>query len=37
MYLQARTTRPTGGRIEVGSDTLPDLVLEGYSNTTMYQ
>ena len=27
----------TGTGIEVGSDTLPDVVLEGYANTTMYQ
>ena len=33
VYLHPRTTRPTGARIEVGSDTLPDVVLE-VDNTT---
>ena len=33
MYLHPRTTRPEGARIEVGSDTLPDVVLE-VDNTT---
>ena len=28
VYLHPRTTRPEGARIEVGSDTLPDVVLE---------
>ena len=34
VYLHPRTTRPEGARIEVGSDTLPDVVLEVDSNTT---
>ena len=33
VYLHPRTTRPQGARIEVGSDTLPDVVLE-VDNTT---
>ena len=33
VYLHPRTTRPEGARIEVGSDTLPDVVLE-VDNTT---
>ncbi len=33
VYLHPRTTRPGGARIEVGSDTLPDVVLE-VDNTT---
>ncbi len=33
VYLHPRTTRPPGARIEVGSDTLPDVVLE-VDNTT---
>ena len=33
VYLHPRTTRPTGPAIEVGSDTLPDVVLE-VDNTT---
>ena len=33
VYLHPRTTRPAGARIEVGSDTLPDVVLE-VDNTT---
>ena len=33
VYLHPRTTRPEGARIEVGSDTLPDVVLE-MDNTT---
>ena len=33
VYLHPRTTRPLGARIEVGSDTLPDVVLE-VDNTT---
>ena len=33
VYLHPRTTRPPGARIEVGTDTLPDVVLE-VDNTT---
>ena len=33
VYLHPRATRPEGARIEVGSDTLPDVVLE-VDNTT---
>ncbi len=33
VYLHPRTTRPQGARIEVGADTLPDVVLE-VDNTT---
>ena len=33
VYLHPRTTRPPGARIEVGADTLPDVVLE-VDNTT---
>ena len=33
VYLHPRTTRPQGARIEVGTDTLPDVVLE-VDNTT---
>ena len=33
VYLHPRTTRPAGAAIEVGSDTLPDVVLE-VDNTT---
>ena len=33
VFLHPRTTRPEGARIEVGSDTLPDVVLE-VDNTT---
>ena len=33
VYLHPRTTRPPGARTEVGSDTLPDVVLE-VDNTT---
>ena len=33
VYLHPRTTRPPGARIEVGNDTLPDVVLE-VDNTT---
>ena len=33
VYLHPRTTRPEGARIDVGSDTLPDVVLE-VDNTT---
>ena len=33
VYLHPRTTRPSGARIEVGTDTLPDVVLE-VDNTT---
>ena len=28
---------PTGAGIEVGSDTLPDVVLDEYSNSMTYQ
>ena len=37
VYLHPRTTRLEGARIEVGSDTLPDVVLEVDSNTMVYQ
>ena len=33
----ACTTPPTDGEIEMGSDPLPDVVMEEYSNTLMYQ
>ena len=35
VYLHPRTTRPEGARIEVGSDTLPDVVLEVDNTTDM--
>ena len=37
VYLHPRTSRPEGARIEVGNDTLLDVVLEVDSNTMMYQ
>ena len=37
VYLRPRTTRPWGPAIEVGSDVLPDVVLEVDSNIMMYQ
>ena len=37
VYLHPRTTRPPGARIEVGTDTLPDVALEVDSNTITYQ
>ena len=37
VYLRPRATRPWGPGIEVGSNVLPDVVLEVDSNTAMYQ
>ena len=37
VYLRPHATRPWGPAIEVGSDVLPDVVLEVDSNTMVYQ